>query len=63
MCLLVSIGVSDYVLLMVMGVVGNRVLGYVYILFRILHSEKAPICSPHIIRLNFDIERTTQTRG
>lgn len=60
LCLLLSIGVSDFVLLMVMGVVANTILGYVYINFFRLHSGKVPICSPHIIRLNFDIERTTR---
>lgn len=43
LCLLLSIGVSDRVLLMVMGVVANTILGYVYINFFRLYSGKAPI--------------------
>ncbi len=41
------------------GCVTNRVSRYVYILFRTLYSGKVPISSPHIIRPNSDIERTT----
>ena len=41
--LIVSNGVSDYVLLMVMGVVENRVSRYVYINFFRLYSGEVPI--------------------
>lgn len=41
--LIVSNGVSDFVLLMVMGVVIYMVSRYVYIFFQILYSGKVPI--------------------